>query len=121
MSLAEKKCVPCTGGVPALTRNEIAPLLKELNNWTVENDKKLIRSFKFDNFAKPMRLAKKIAEIAEHEQHHPDLLVRWGELKVDLWTHKIDGLTESDFILAAKIDRCALLDGTCKVGASEKN
>jgi 4a-hydroxytetrahydrobiopterin dehydratase len=118
MSLVEKKCVPCTGGVPALTRTEFAPLLQELDDWTVLNEKKLVRSFQFDNFAKPMRLAKKIAEIAEHEQHHPDLLVRWGELKVELWTHKIDGLTESDFILAAKIDQCASLDGTYKVSTS---
>ncbi len=114
MSLAEKKCLPCTGGVPALTRQQFAPLLQELDEWTVDNDKKLVRSFQFDNFAKPMRLAKKIAEIAEHEQHHPDLLVRWGELKVEVWTHKVDGLTESDFILAAKIDQCAPAYGATK-------
>jgi 4a-hydroxytetrahydrobiopterin dehydratase len=117
MNLVEKKCIPCSGGVPALTRKEFAPLLQELDDWTVENDKKLVRSFQFDNFAKPMELAKKIADIAEHEQHHPDLLVRWGELKVELWTHKIDGLTESDFILAAKIDRCASPDEACRASA----
>lgn len=105
MGLAEKTCVPCRGGVPPLTRQQIEAMLPELEGWEVKEDKRLEKSFKFDDFAQAMRLANAIAEIAEHEGHHPDLLVRWGELKVELWTHKIDGLTESDFILAAKIDQ----------------
>jgi len=111
MSLASKKCIPCTGAIKPLTRAQFQPFLGELKNWTVEDDKKLVRSFKYDNFVKPMRLAKRIADLAEEQQHHPDLLVRWGELKIDIWTHKIDGLTESDFVLAAKIDECATQNG----------
>jgi len=104
MGLAEKTCVPCRGGVPPLTRQQFEAMLSELDGWEVRDDKRLEKSFKFDDFASAMRLANAVAEIAEQEGHHPDLLVRWGELKVELWTHKIDGLTESDFILAAKID-----------------
>lgn len=107
MSLSEKKCVPCRGGIPALTPQEVKPLLEEVNGWTVVDDFKLKQSFKFDNFKDAMNLANKIAEIAENEGHHPDLLVRWGELVVEIWTHKVNGLTESDFILAAKIDKIA--------------
>ncbi len=105
MGLAEKNCVPCRGGVPPLTKDEIAPLFKELRNWTCGEDRRLVKSYKFDDFKGAMELANKIAVIAESEGHHPDLLVRWGELRIDLWTHKVDGLTESDFILAAKIDQ----------------
>lgn len=105
MTLAEKTCVPCRGGLPPLTRKEFEPMLAELDNWQVVDERKLVKSFRFDNFARPMVLAARIAAIAEEQGHHPDLLIRWGELRVDLWTHKIDGLSESDFILAAKIDR----------------
>jgi 4a-hydroxytetrahydrobiopterin dehydratase len=107
MKLSEKKCVPCSGGVSALEADEIAKLKQELQSWQVVDNKKLVKSFKFDDFKKPMRLADKIAVVAEEEDHHPDLLVRWGELKIELWTHKVNGLTENDFIMAAKIDRCA--------------
>ena len=104
MTLAERKCLPCSGAVPPLTRAQFEPLLDELDNWLVEDDKKLTKSLRFKNFTGPMDLANSIAAIAEEENHHPDLLVRWGELRIELWTHKINGLTESDFILAAKID-----------------
>jgi 4a-hydroxytetrahydrobiopterin dehydratase len=107
MGLAEKTCVPCRGGVPPLTRPQFAPLLTELDNWQVIDESKLTKSYKFPNFKKSMDLAKKIADIAEEQNHHPDLLVRWGELRVELWTHAAGGLTESDFILAAKIDKVA--------------
>lgn len=106
VDLAEKKCVPCRGGVPPLTADEIKPLLALLNGWQVEDNKRLIRSYPFKNFVQAMDFAyKAILPIAEEEAHHPDLYVRWGEVRVYLWTHKIDGLTESDFILAAKIER----------------
>ncbi|MBX9695250.1 MAG: 4a-hydroxytetrahydrobiopterin dehydratase [Cyanobacteria bacterium] len=104
MSLADRNCVPCRGGVPPLTREQIEPLLAELDGWSVIEDRKLHKSIEFKNFAQSLALANRIGEIAEKQNHHPDLLVRWGELRIDLWTHKIDGLTESDFILAAKID-----------------
>lgn len=105
MSLAEKTCVPCRGGVPALKPDQYQPLLAELDAWQVVNGHHLLKSYKFKNFADAMDLANKIAVLAEEQGHHPDLLVRWGELRIELWTHAIDGLTESDFILAAKLDR----------------
>ena len=107
MKLSEKKCVPCTGGVPPLTAEEISRLSSQINGWQVIDNKRLTKTFKYRDFKGPMKLADKVADIAEDEGHHPDLLVRYGELKVELWTHKIDGLTESDFILAAKIDEAA--------------
>ena len=107
MGLAEKTCVPCRGGVPPLTPAQFEPMLAELDNWQVEDGRKLVKSFRFDNFTGAIELANRIAAVAEEQGHHPDLLVRWGELRVDLWTHKIDGLSESDFILAAKIDQVA--------------
>jgi 4a-hydroxytetrahydrobiopterin dehydratase len=106
MSLADKKCPPCDGGVPLLTRQQIEPLFAELKGWHLEDgDKRLVRSLKTNNFQESLDLANRIGAIAEEQGHHPDLLVRWGELRIDLWTHAIDGLTESDFVLAAKIDR----------------
>lgn len=104
-SLADKRCVPCMGGTPPLTPEEFAPLLVELDGWSVEAEKKLIKSFRFKNFVQAVDFVNAIATVAEEEGHHPDLYVRWGEVRVYLWTHKIDGLTESDFIMAAKIDR----------------
>jgi 4a-hydroxytetrahydrobiopterin dehydratase len=73
--------------------------------WSVEGDKKLIKSFRFKNWAQAIDFVNRISPLAEQEGHHPDLYVRWGEVIVYLWTHKIDGLTESDFFMAAKIDR----------------
>ena len=104
-NLADKKCVPCRGGTPPLTPEEIAPLLAQLDGWRVEDSKKLIKSFGFKNFAQAVEFVNAITAVAEAEQHHPDLYVRWGEIRVYLWTHKIDGLSESDFVMAAKIDR----------------
>ena len=103
--LADKKCVPCRGGVPPLTPDEIQPLLAKVEGWRVEDDKKLMKAYKFEDFMGPMRFANKIAEVAEEEGHHPDLYVAYGKLEAYIWTHKVNGLTESDFILAAKIDR----------------
>jgi 4a-hydroxytetrahydrobiopterin dehydratase len=107
MKLSERSCVPCKGGVPPLDAEEIAQLQSEVKGWQVLDNKRLVKHFKFDDFKQAMDLADRVAVIAEEQGHHPDLLVRWGELKVEVWTHKIDGLTESDFILAARIDKCA--------------
>ena len=104
MALKDKECIPCRGGVPPLTEREIEPFIKELADWQVIEGKKIRKEIKFDDFAQSMEMANRIAELAEREGHHPDLLVRWGELVIEIWTHKVDGLTESDFILAAKID-----------------
>ncbi len=103
--LADKKCVPCKGGTPPLTAEEIAPLLSQLDNWQVEGNKKLIKSYPFKNFVQAVDFVNAITKVAEEEGHHPDLYVRWGEVKAFIWTHTIDGLTESDFVMAAKIDR----------------
>lgn len=104
MNLAQKKCAPCSGDVPPLQREEVEKYLHEIGNWTLVDDHKLHKSIEFKNFKDSLALANKIGEIAEDEGHHPDLLVRWGELVITIWTHKVDGLTEADFILAAKID-----------------
>ena len=118
--LAQKTCVPCRGGVPPLTRDEIAPLLAQLDEgWRVVHrpDEKrgsvtlLERTYRTRDFAEAMRAAVRIGDIAEEQQHHPDLLVAWGRLGVEIWTHKIGGLTESDFIFAAKCDD-AMKQGT---------
>jgi 4a-hydroxytetrahydrobiopterin dehydratase len=90
-----------------LTSAEYEPLLKQLNEWEVVGGHHLKKSYVFDNFAQSMALANRIADIAEQQNHHPDLLVRWGELGIEIFTHAVGGLTESDFILAAKIDRLA--------------
>ena len=105
-SLADQKCVPCKGGTPPLTDAEIAPLRAELGpGWEVEAGTKLIKSFSFKNFVAAVDFVNAIARVAEEEGHHPDLYVRWGQVRVFLWTHVIDGLTPSDFVMAAKIDR----------------
>jgi len=105
--LAQKKCVPCRGGVPALTAEEILPLQNQVPDWEVVGDHHLKRAFSFPDFKKALDFLNRIGEIAEKEDHHPDLFLAWGKVGVEVWTHKIDGLTESDFILAAKIDQLA--------------
>jgi 4a-hydroxytetrahydrobiopterin dehydratase len=102
--LADRKCEACHGGTPKLDDAQIAELSKQLGDWVVA-DGHLRKTIKTKNFLRSLELANKIGEIAEAEGHHPDLLVRWGELGIDLWTHAINGLSEADFILAAKIDR----------------
>lgn len=107
MKLTERACAPCRGGIPALTESELKPFLMEIPDWEMVDGARLVRSFKFSNFAGPMMLASRIGELAEREGHHPDLHIRWGELKIELWTHASGGLTQNDFILAAKIDQIA--------------
>ena len=104
--LASKSCVPCRGGVPPLKGEELRALWMQLDPaWRVVSEHHLERTFELPDFAASLSLADKIGALAEREGHHPDLLVRWGALGVTIWTHKIDGLTESDFVLAAKCDR----------------
>ena len=105
VTLADQTCIPCKGGVPPLTAAEIAPLLAQLDSWEVEHDRRLRRVYSVKNFAQAMALANRIGAIAEEQAHHPDLHVAWGRVGVEVWTHKIDGLTESDFVFAAKLDR----------------
>ncbi len=108
MSLADQKCIPCRGGVPPLAAERVRELLAELGGgWQLNAAGHLFRSYEFRNFAQALAFANRVGEIAEREAHHPDLHVAWGRCDVEIWTHKIDGLTDSDFYLAAKIDRAA--------------
>ncbi len=102
--LAEKKCVPCRGGVPRLTPEEIRPLAAQIEQWDVVNNHHLQKRFRFPDFRSALDFVNDVGEIAEREDHHPDIELTWGKVGITIWTHKIDGLTESDFILAAKID-----------------
>ena len=105
--LAKKRCIPCEKGVPPLTPPQAQEMLKELNpEWMLVDDGHLlVREFRFADFAQAMTFANKIAEVAEEEGHHPDLAIAWGSVSVELSTHAIGGLSENDFILAAKIDQ----------------
>lgn len=105
-SLDQKQCIPCQGGVPPLDAAAIQHLLHELQGgWTVNPAGHLYKKITFPDFITAMHYANKIAELAERENHHPDLAITWGSCSIEIWTHKINGLTESDFILAAKIDK----------------
>jgi 4a-hydroxytetrahydrobiopterin dehydratase len=112
MNLADRVCVPCRGGVPPLAPDRIQVLLGALDPaWQINTAGHLERRFAFADFAGAMAFAGRVGEIADTEQHHPDLYVAWGTCRVEIWTHKISGLTESDFILAAKADRAWLERG----------
>ena len=103
--LSEKTCVPCRGGMPPLNAEQIKPLAIQVENWHVINNHHIEREFKFPDFRTALNFTNKIGAIAEGQGHHPDIFLGWGKVGVKIWTHKIDGLTESDFILAAKIDK----------------
>ncbi len=105
--LAKKACVPCRGGVPPLTSSQIKPLLAQVAGWEAVEAHHLWKRFKFPDFKQALDFVNRVGDIAEREGHHPDLLLSWGKAEVSIWTHKINGLTESDFILAAKIDQVA--------------
>ena len=111
MKLHQKKCLPCRGDVPPFTREQIDQYLKYLIDWKVLiNGKKafyLSRLYKFSNFEKSLSFINKVSNIAEKENHHPDLKFGWGYAEVNIFTHAINGLTLSDFILASKIDFCS--------------
>lgn len=104
-NLATRDCVPCRGGVPPLEREQITPLLTELRDWEVVEDHHLTKKYKLADFREALELVNRIGNLAEAQGHHPDICFGWGYCEVKIWTHKIDGLTESDFILAAKIDQ----------------
>ena len=105
-SLANEKCVPCRGGVPALKGEELSAMQAELGTgWRVVDEHHLEKEFTFPDFVSALAFTNRIGAVAEEEGHHPDIHLAWGKVRVTIWTHKIDGLTRSDFILAAKIDR----------------
>ncbi len=103
--LAKKKCIPCQGETPPLKDTSLAKLQKELKgNWEVVDEHHLEKEYTFKNFKEALNFTNKVGELAEKEGHHPDIYLSYGKVKIQLWTHKINGLTESDFILAAKCD-----------------
>ena len=103
--LSTKSCVPCRGGIPALQGNELEDLQRQVPDWVVVNGHHIKRAFTFPDFASVLAFVNKVGEVAEKEGHHPDIFLTWGKAEITTYTHKIDGLTESDFILAAKIDK----------------
>lgn len=104
--LAEKQCVPCKGGVPPLKGEPLERLAVQLGGgWNVIDAHHLEKEFRFKNFREALEFTNRVGELAEQQGHHPDIYLAWGKARVTIWTHKIDGLTESDFVLAAKIDR----------------
>jgi 4a-hydroxytetrahydrobiopterin dehydratase len=100
-----KKCIPCEGGIPAIEAQEARKLIKQLKGWKLISNKKIKKEFHFVNFKHNMEFVNKIADLAESEKHHPDLIISYANLKIELYTHAINGLSENDFILAAKIDK----------------
>jgi len=104
-NLTTKSCIPCKGETAALDPDKVNSLLYELNNnWLINDIGHLYKAYKFKNFVAAMTFANKITVVAEKENHHPDLTISWGQCGVEIWTHKINNLSENDFILAAKIE-----------------
>jgi len=104
--LADKECVPCKGGVPPLKGKELAVLAGQLSpGWQVVHEHHLEKEYPFKNFREALNFTNRVGELAEAQGHHPDIYLAWGKTKLTIWTHKIDGLTESDFVFAAKADR----------------
>ena len=104
-SLAEKHCVPCRGGVPPLKGEELRRYADQLPDWKIIDEHHITKTFLFPDFKQALDFVNRAGAVAEAEGHHPDILLTWGKAEVKTYTHKIDGLTESDFILAAKIDQ----------------
>lgn len=116
-SLAAEKCVPCRGGVPPLQGEDLRALERELGGgWRTVGDHHLEKEFSFRDFAEALAFTNRVGAVAEEEGHHPDMHLAWGKVRVEIWTHKIDGLTRSDFVLAAKIDRLHEESVGAKVG-----
>jgi 4a-hydroxytetrahydrobiopterin dehydratase len=102
--LASKTCVPCRGDVPPLKGVELEELSRQVPGWEVVDEHHLRREFRFKNFREALDFVNRVGELAEEQAHHPDIELGWGRVGIVIFTHKIDGLTESDFILAAKVD-----------------
>ena len=103
--LAERQCVPCRGGVPPLAGDEIRKLTNQVEGWQVIDEHHLRKTYGFSDFRETLDFVNRIGQLAEEQGHHPDICFGWGKADISIWTHKIDGLTESDFVLAAKIDK----------------
>lgn len=105
MELAERQCIPCRGGVAPFEVEQSQALLKQLDGWELVENHHLRKAYKFPNFKEALEFVAGVGGLAEEQQHHPDLHLSWGKVVVEIWTHKINGLTESDFVFAAKCDR----------------
>jgi len=103
--LAQKSCVPCKGDVPPLRGEELERLSAQLPQWEVVEGHHLRRDYRFPDFASALAFVNRVGEVAEAEGHHPDIRFTWGRVAIEIFTHSIDGLTESDFVLAAKLER----------------
>ena len=103
--LTKKHCVPCEGGIAPFSPSQIKDYLKEVPEWTVFDNSKIKREFKFKDFKEAMNFISKVADLAEAEGHHPDIHIFYNKVSLELSTHAIGGLSENDFILAAKIDQ----------------
>ncbi|WP_420635249.1 4a-hydroxytetrahydrobiopterin dehydratase [Candidatus Palauibacter sp.] len=104
-SLAQQQCIPCRGGVPPLEGTALAALAEELGgDWSVVDGHHLEKEYRFPNFVTALGFVNRVGELAEEQNHHPDMFLAWGRVIVRIWTHKIDGLTESDFVFAAKTE-----------------
>jgi 4a-hydroxytetrahydrobiopterin dehydratase len=105
-SLADKECIPCKGGVPPLAGAELYDLYNRLEDgWKLVNDHHLEREYEFPDFEQALAFTNRIGEMSEEQNHHPEIYLTWGKVRLKIYTHKIDGLTESDFVWAAKADR----------------
>ena len=103
--LSEMQCIPCRGGVPPLSGAELAKFAEELGSgWRVVDDHHLEKEYTFPDFVTALAFINRVGEMAEEQDHHPDLYMTWGKARVKIWTHKIDGLTESDFVFAARAE-----------------
>ncbi len=106
MELSNKKCSPCEGGIEKLGGPQLLSLLQSIGKeWKLIENYKIKKEYRFVNFVQTMQFVNKVADLAEKEGHHPDLLISYGKCEIELWTHAINGLSENDFILAAKIDK----------------
>ena len=103
--LAHRDCIPCRGGVAPLRGKELDALVAQINGWHLSAEHHIDKVFVFKNFADALAFTNRIGNLAEEQGHHPDIHLSWGKVRIEIFTHKIDGLTESDFVLAAKIDR----------------
>ena len=109
-ALAEKSCTPCKAGTPPLDAETQKQLLAELNSWEIVDAHHLHRTLKFPDFVSALAFVNEVGKVAEAEGHHPNIFLTWGEVSIDIWTHSIDSLSESDFVLAAKIDAVCITE-----------